>query len=204
MKTTKLLICAISLVAALTASKSSAQNLSATLIEISPGLEVKGTLNDGASINDYRSGVNRFTEFDAFCVDPTQDLAYGENLIYQVQSSGSLANATQIAKLVGGFLDSSKSNLEAAAVQWAIWEITTEKISAPSLLDGNVRIIRPDSQAAADLADQYLSKIDTYTPVALTYLTHSGRQDVVTWNIPEPGTLALAAFSSLLLLRRRR
>ena len=68
----------------------------------------------------------------------------------------------------------------------------------PSLLDGNVRITIPVNQSTADLANQYLANVNSFAPVALTYLTNTGRQDVVTWNVvPEPGSLGLVAFSDL-------
>jgi hypothetical protein len=92
-------------------------------------------------------------------------------------------------------------------VQWAIWEITTESLSSSqvSLDTGHVRIISPLNEATALLANDYLSKVNTYTPATLVYLTNSQFQDVVTWNpIPEPTAAALAALSGLLLLRRRR
>ncbi|MEI7927726.1 MAG: hypothetical protein WCH40_04190, partial [Verrucomicrobiales bacterium] len=44
-----------------------------------------------------------------------------------------------------------------------------------------------DSPVAA-FANSYLSNVNSYTPVNLTYLTNGTRQDVVTWNmVPEPG-----------------
>ena len=205
MKTTKLLICAISLVAALAAAKTNAQSIPATLVDVSPVLSVNGTFNNGSFIQNYPSGVLNFTEFDAFCVEPLQSISYGESLIYQVQDIGTLANSNTIARLIGGYLASTQSAQEAAAVQWAIWEITTESLSSPSLLDGNVRITTPISQSTADLANTYLANVNNFNPVALTYLTHSDRQNVVSWNVvPEPGSLMLAAFSGLLLLRRKR
>jgi PEP-CTERM motif len=205
MKTTKLLICAISIAAAVAAARAGAQTFPATLNGITPGESVNGTLNDGAFVQDYPSGVLDFVEFDAFCVEPSQDLGYGETLVYQVQDINLLANYDRIAKLIGGFLSSPKTNADAAAVQWAIWETTTEVLSSPSLFNGNVRITTPASQAIADLADQYLANIQSFTPATLTYLTNDGRQDVVTWNtIPEPSSLGLAALSAAFLFRRRR
>jgi len=205
MKTTKVLICAISVASAVVAAKASAQELSTTLIEITPVLTVRGTLDNGSFVQGYPSGVMHFTGFDAFCVEPTEDLSYGESLVYQVQDVSRLANFDQIAHLVGGYLHSGQTAQDAAAVHWAIWEITTETLCPPSLLDGNVRLITPDSQATADLANHYLLNINSYAPADLTYLTNAGGQDVVTWNvIPEPGSLGLVAFSTLLLLRRRR
>jgi len=217
MKTTKLLICAVAFATAFAAVNAHGQNLSATLTGIAPGLNVNGTWNNGSFTHDYPAGVMNYTnvvnlsnsanlpDFSAFCVDPLQNAAYGETLVYQVQNPLSLANSETIARLVGGYLASSGSDQEAAAVQWAIWEVTTESLQSASLLDGNVRIVGPASQATALLANQYLANVNSYTPVTLTYLTNSTRQDVVTWNaVPEPGSVGLAALSGLLLLRRRR
>ena len=205
MKTTKLLICAVALAAAFAAVQAQGQNFSATLVEITPGLPVTGTLDNGSYTPTNPAGVSHFTQFDAFCVDPLQNLSYGQTLVYEIQDPASLANSDKIARLVGGYLASSQTALHAAAVQWAIWEITTETLAGPSLLDGNVRISIPDSQDVAILGNQYLTNINNYTPVALTYLTNAEHQDVVTWNtIPEPGSAGLAVLSGLILLRRRR
>ncbi len=205
MKTTKLLICAISIVAAIAAARASAQSLPAQLIDISPGASVNGTFNNGVSIVDLYSGEMRFQEFNAFCVEPAQGISYGESLVYQVQDAALLQNSTQIAKLIGGYLASARTGQDAAAVQWAIWEMTTESSASPSLLDGNVRITVPASEPIATLGNQYLANIDTFSPASISYLTNGTRQDVVTWNlIPEPGSLMLAGFSAVLVFRRRR
>jgi len=205
MKTTKLLICTVAVAAAVAATKAQSQTLTATLNGISPGLAVNATLDNGSFFQDYPSGVMDFAEFDAFCVEPLQSLSFGETLVYQIQSPLSLASHDSIARLVGGYLASSRSGLDAAAVQWAIWEINAETLSSASLLDGNVRITTPISRDTALLANQYLANLSSYTPVALTYLTNETRQDVVTWEVvPEPATAGLAALSGLLLLRRRR
>lgn len=205
MKTTKLLICAISIAAAVAASKAHAQSLAAKFVEMTPMQIVNGTINNGGFVYDYPSGVSHFTEFDAFCVEPQQDLSYGETLVYQVQDIGTLNNSDVIARLIGGYLASSQSPLEAAAVQWAIWKMTSDDpVASPSLSNGNVRI-NPVSQPVADLANQYLANVNQFAPVNLTYLSNDTRQNVVTWNtIPEPASLSLTAFSGLFLLRRRR
>lgn len=209
MKTSKLLICAVAVYAAFASTSAQGQNLSATLNGISPGLTLNGTWN-GSFFYDYPAGVMNFTEqstglnFSAFCVQPLQDIAYGETLAYEIQSPLSLANTDIIARLIGGYLASSPSNENAAAVQWAIWEVTTETTSAQTLFEGSVRIVPPAGDSTALLANQYLANVMNYTPVAFTHLSNPTRQDVVTWNIPEPTSAALGALSSLLLLRRRR
>jgi len=205
MKTTKLLICAVAVAAAFAAVNAQGQNIPANFVDISPSLAVTGTIDNGSFIQEYPSGVSHFTDFDAICIEPSQTLSYGEALVYQVQDPSSLGNYDKISRLVGGYLASSQSAADAAAVQWAIWETTNETLSSPSLLDGNVRISTPISQSTAALANQYLANIYTYTPAAITYLANPTRQDVVTWNvIPEPGTAGLAALSALMMLRRRR
>ncbi len=209
MKTTKLLTIAVAFSAAFATLNAHGQNLTATLNGISPGLTITGTIDNGSFIQGYPTGVMNFTSssgtnFGAFCVDPHQDLSYGETLVYQTQNPITLANSNSIARLVGGYLASAQTDRDASAVQWAIWEVTSETLKAPSLNDGNIRIISQTSPTAA-LANQYLANINSYTPATLTYLTNSTRQDVVTWNVvPEPTSVGLAALSSLLLLRRRR
>jgi hypothetical protein len=210
MKTTKLLICAVAVAAAIAAVSAKAQSLTTTLIGIDPGLTYQGTWN-GDFVYDYPAGVMNFTDvgagsnFSAFCVQPLQDISYGETLVYEIQSPLSLANSDIIARLVGAYLSSPPSQQTAAAVQWAIWEVTTETTSVESLFSGTVRIIEPAGADTATLANQYLANVMNYSPVALTYLTNPTRQDVVTWNVvPEPATAGLAALSGLLLLRRRR
>lgn len=211
MDTTKLLICAVAACAAFAAVKAQGQDLTATLNGISPGLTLQGTWNDGGFVYDYPAGVMKFTDeashtdFSTFCVEPLQDIGYGETLVYQIQNPISLANSNTIASLVGGYLASSRSDQNAAAVQWAIWEVTTEGLLSASLFDGSVRIMEPVSEGTALLANHYLANVANYTPATLTYLRNDNRQDVVTWNVvPEPASAGLVALSGLVLLRRRR
>ena len=205
MKTTKVLICAVALAAAFAAAKAKGQNLPATLIGVDPGIAVTGTVDNGSFIQAYPSGVLKFTEFDAFCFEPTQGISYGESLVYLIQNPLSLNTTNTISQLIGGYLASSQSAQEAAAVQWAIWEVTTETLPTYSLLDGNVRITSPANLDTITLADQYLAQASSFTPAAVTFLTNPTRQDVVTWqSVPEPTSAGLMMLSGLLLLRRRR
>lgn len=212
MKTSQLLVCTILVAAALALPNARAQNLSAELLDIVPGLTVRGTLNDGDFIEDYRTGVNQFrdltnsTFFDAFCVEPEVSMGFGDTATYQIQDVSLLPQSNTIALLVGGYLASGRTDADAAAVQWAIWEVTTENYSNPLRLDtGDVRVITPGERPTADLANQYLTDVNRFTPASLIYLTSDSGQNLVSWNvIPEPGTAALVALSALCFFRRRR
>lgn len=206
MKTTKLLICTVGFAAALAAAKAQGQNISATLEGMTIVAGVHGTIDNGLTIEERPSGILNFTDFGAFCVEPAQSIAFGETLVYQIQDPSSLAGYETIARLVGGYLSSSRTARDAAAVQWAIWEITTETFSgSPSLLDGNVRLTSGPNEDIALLANQYLANASGYDPATISYLTSGNSQDVVTWQmIPEPGTAGLAALSALAFFRRRR
>lgn len=205
---TKLLLCAVGFASYLAVDKAQSQTLTTTLVEINPNVPVNGSF-DGSFFWDYPSGLSVFNDatFISFCVEPTQGLSYGQTVIYDIQDSSTLANATLVAKLMGGYLASAMTALDAAAVQWAIWEVVAEQSSTFSLLAGNVIIDPLDSEdaAVAALADQYLQNIDSYTPIEFTYLQSDEYQDVAAYGVvPEPAVAGLAALSALVLFRRRR
>jgi hypothetical protein len=207
MKTT-LLLCAVGFASFAFSGKALSQTIVTTLVEISPNVPVNGSL-DGSYFQDYPSGTLLFTDFQAFCVEPAQGISYGQTLTFDLQDPQSLVNSVAISKLIGGFLASGGTALDAAAVQWAIWEVVAELSPNRSVTDGNVIIspnspTTPQSDAVASLADQYLANIDTFAPASIYYLSHPDYQNVVTWVIPEPGSAALAALSALVLVRRRR
>lgn len=218
MKTTQLLICAVSAAAAFAAAQVQGQNFDVRFVEHTPFSGVSGTVNDGSFEQAWPSGVMRFEEiskatpFQAFCIEPTQAISYGEELTYQVQDPTTLASYDTIARLVGGYQESSGTALDAAAVHWAIWEVTSEVQSPVSLLDGNVRITNlgtSPNQAVADLGNAYLANVASFEPADVVVLTNADRQDVIAWGspfrkVPEPGTMVLVALSGLGLLRRRR
>jgi len=213
---TKLLLCAVGFASFLFTEKAQSQSLTVQFVEINPNVAVNGSVS-GNHFMDYPSGVAVFKEFNAFCVEPLQDLSYGETVTYDVQDAGTLNNSITIARLIGGYLQSitpgqtqEEAALHAAAVQWAIWEVVAEHSSSSSLGDGNVVIgadspTNPHGSTIAALGNDYLSKIDSFDPVTLTFLHSDTRQDVVTWEvIPEPATAGLAALSMLVMFRRRR
>jgi|GEM_PF-1690110 len=219
MKTTKLLLCAVSIAAAVVASKAHSQSFEVIYKDpgISPGIGVVGSINGNVLAEPgFPSGVMNFTDapggdviadFQAFCVEPQIQMDYGTQLVYTV-STTQLQNSDTISLLIAAYLASGdSSDLNAAAVQWAIWEVTNESVSSSySLLDGDVFITDTDTSIAA-AANNYFTLIQNpnLAPVALTYLTNDQHQDVVTWNlVPEPGSAALALLSIAALIGRRR
>ncbi|WP_411826192.1 PEP-CTERM sorting domain-containing protein [Luteolibacter sp. AS25] len=195
---------------ACTALTGQAQTIQAKLTEISPALSVKGSFDSGNNYSYYTAGVNQFEstsssgfDFEAFCVEPDAGITVGDTLSYTVTDLSQLTNSDKIAKVIGGFLASSQNASQAAAAQWAIWELVAETSSSYSLSSNKVKIKSGESTQA--LANSYLSNLDSFTAVNLTYLTNSKKQDMITWDaVPEPSSLSLLALSAGLLFRRKR
>lgn len=204
MKTKKLFICTLAIVFASADAKG--QNFPTTYNGVGSGLDITGTWNDGVEVYTEKTGLMNFVGFDAFCVEPFQGIDSGDTLIYQTQLPPDTAKFDTVARLVAAYIASNKTAEDASAIQWAIWETTSEELLAPSLIDGSVRItgVGPNEDIA-NLANQYLANLNNFAPVGLTYFTNGSFQDVVSWNaIPEPTSLGLVALSGLMLLRRRR
>lgn len=149
-------------------------------------------------------------------------------MLYTGADLSGLQNSDKMALVIGQYLieeqnnggwitDPDSGDIEAAAVQWAIWELALETAPEPFSVDQNSGIVYivPGGEfgnlpsaidnAVIARASFYLSNINTFTQAAdLVYLTNDGNQNIITWNIPEPGTAGLLAFSVLGLLRRRR
>lgn len=209
MKPHTLLLCTALAAASLIPGISSGQTISTTLNSVAPSLLVNGKFVSGTTDSTYTSGVLNFNNvtFSAFCVDPLETIGINQTLTYQIQDASTLTNSAIIARLVGGYLASSQTNQEAAAVQWAIWEVLRETgpVSDYSLKTGEVSINTSTDLATADRANDYLANQSTYNSAGLTLLTNPYYQDMVPWDmIPEPSSAALCALSSLFLLRRRR
>lgn len=200
MKTLKLLLGVAAIAAAFAAASARAQSLPATLNGLGPQMLISGTFN-GVDYITQNAGILEFDFGDAFCVDASQGIGFPETLVYDIQDPTNLSGHATISKLFGGYLASGQTDLDAAAVQWAIWEVIQDGTGG-SLSSGSVRV---GDAAVSALADTYLSQVDTYTSVPLTYLTNPNRQDVVAWGmVPEPGSLTLVGLSALAMLRRRR
>jgi hypothetical protein len=193
-------ICCITVLATLaTTAYTNAQDLSAKYLGIDPGSSVKGTF-DGTNFRFIQSGLVQFEGFEAFCVEPTQGISINEVIDYDIAFTYSSPEATEsIAKLVGNFYSSGQTASEAAATQWAIWEVVIDG-SGGSLFSGSAQV---DNTAIGHLANSYLGQLPTLPAADVEFLTNPKRQDMVRL-VPEPASASLFALASLLLFRRRR
>lgn len=214
MKTTKLLLCVAAVAAACSLGRAHAQNIEVQLTGLNPSINGVSTSYDGTNFQSQDIGVLVFDIGPAFCVEPGASLNYPDTLIYSVTDPSTLEANDIIAKLIGGFVASDGSALNAAAVQLAIWEVLGDNSTTGSLMSGNIQIRNEGSAQPVDdliaLAHDYLANVDSYQAVNLTYLVHTGvgddhRQNVVTWEVvPEPSSVLLLGLSSLALFRRKR
>lgn len=194
-------ICGITVLTALaTASPILGQTLTDTFISVDPGVSAKGTF-DGTNFRFINSGIVQFSGFEAFCIDPLQGVSVGEAITYDVTFDYSTPEVSSaISKLAGGYYSSGQSDLDAAAVQWAIWEVLLDGPDG-SLFTGNSQLM--DLEVAV-LANDFLAQLPDLPVTDVIFLTNPTRQDMMTTSIPEPASLSLVAITSLLLLRRRR
>lgn len=193
-------ICGIAALAALSASPISGQTLTDTFVAIDPAVSAKGTF-DGTNFRFVNSGLVQFTGFEAFCIDPLQGVSVGEEVTYDIAYDYSTPEISgAISKLAGGYYSSGQTDLDAAAVQWAIWEVLLDGPDG-SLFTGNSQLM--DLEVAV-LANAFLAQLPDLPATDVVFLTNATSQDMMSTNVPEPASLGLVALSSFLLLRRRR
>ncbi len=193
-----------------------ATTITVTLDSLSPGMTVSGSFTGASGFANRTAGVLNFDFGDAFCVEPQQPVS--GTVVYDIQPTGSLTNLTSISKVIGAYLQSSQSNLEAAGAQWAIWEIVGDGIISPSLKSGNIQIyFRPRGAVSVDsfeiekAAQQYLnlSQLPSTPSASLLYVTNPTNQNMVFMiqepsSVPEPSSALLGALGLTSLLVRRR
>lgn len=182
----------------------SAQSVDATFINVNPGSTVAGSFNGGGSWVTLNSGIMNFDIGDAFCADPTQTIYAGETVHYTIQPNTALPNSASIAKVVGGYLASGQTALDAAGAQWAIWEIMGDGVSNPSFSSGSVRIQNSWSSNVAARGMDYLCNLSKLPTANIIYATNTNRQDMVFTSVPEVSGSVLGALGGIALLFRRR
>lgn len=175
---------------------------------------------DGTSPDDEFTGVfslqfsetssDPWTDFLAFCLDPTQGIANPGPALYDVvdvSTASGLGSPEEsyLETLWGAVFLSVDTGTEAAAFQFIIWELVVDGLTA-DLSAGQVQLF--DASALA-LANSWLAALAAYhadgsgafagvTPTQLLALRSSGFQDflipvddVGDTPVPEPASLLL-------------
>ncbi|MCU0228089.1 MAG: PEP-CTERM sorting domain-containing protein [Bryobacterales bacterium] len=189
--------------------------------------QVQMSLDNGSWVNQY-AGIIQLTQtggtsdwdlvgtggaFLAFCVEPRENIALNQTYTWNdgpmtaaPTSLGgmSTAQANQLLVLMSmSFPDFTVSltNIQAAAIQIAIWEIVEEKSGVLNVLDGSIKFRRPSIAGTLELAQSLLNQVNTQ-PVNVTgirVMTSVTDQDLMIQIVdtpadvatPEPATLSM-------------
>lgn len=169
------------------------------------------------------------TNFVTFCVEPREGISAGQNYTWEVEpvangttSLGGMggAKAELIKELIGreyAAWGSALTNVRAAAIQIAIWEIVEETSGSLNVQTGSSRFRNGSISNLLDVAQTMLSALDGTGPKAqyLYALTNPTAQDLLVMAVPqslpdvstpEPATFAMFGLGllGLGLIRRKR
>lgn len=141
-------------------------------------------VNDGSSV----------TSFLAFCVDPYQ-WSSGSYSTYTGTDFNTFfgSRAADVSALYNqAFAGALSGNLDAAAMQLALWEVANDD---QNLTAGGVRTVSGTNSALKSAAQGLLSNLGAYSgpsQYTFTVYTSGSNQDfLVAAPIPEPGTYAM-------------
>ncbi len=167
--------------------------------------------------------------FVTFCIEPRESISLGNTYTWEVEplskgttSIGGMgeAKAELVRELIGRqypVWGGTPTDLQAAAIQVAIWEIVEETSGTLNVFDGSIRYRNESLAGTLDLAQAMLDELDGTGPMPryLYALTNPTQQDIFGMAIPhgvpdmetpEPGTFAMFGGGLLLLglIRGRR
>lgn len=145
------------------------------------------------------------TDYTTYCVELTQPLGTGQ--VTEVPAEDVLNNSGAIHMLYEMYNDQVSSNVEAAALQVAIWELLYEDGTDFDAASGDFRAWTVDYDIITT-ANSLLALVPdpTFFPEnELIVLSSPCRQDVIISGppVPEPGTMAMLALGGVALLRRK-